>query len=243
MNRTSFSRTLAATVAVTAVLNTLASLSMPVRDRKPALVLVLIWLVLLSVHAAAYQFGDRIRSRFGLRLYALVQGTIIFLVAIARAPTPVTIVVFIVCTIELIVLAGKEWGTIQITVGAIVLYVIAAFLTSDLYRATTAGLILAMGGMIGHAVAALIRRSQPETAASPISQNGNGAAAQRVSGLSMRETEVLRELVSGARNSDIANTLGISERTVKAHLATIYQKLGVASRAAAVAAAVQRKLV
>lgn len=242
MNRVSFARALAATVAVVAVLNTLAALSMPVRDRKPALTLVVLWLVLLSVHAAAYQFGDRIRSRFGLRVYALVQGIIIFLVAIARAPTPVTIVVFIVCTIELIVLAGKEWGTIQITVGAIVLYVIAAFLTSDLYRAATAGLLLAMGGMIGHAIAALIRRS-PDTTATPISQNGNGVAAQRVSGLSMRETEVLRELVSGARNSDIANTLGISERTVKAHLVTIYQKLGVASRAAAVAAAVQRKLV
>jgi len=54
---------------------------------------------------------------------------------------------------------------------------------------------------------------------------------------------VLRELVSGARSSDIATKLGISERTVKSHLGSIYQKLGVESRSAAVATAVQRKLV
>jgi DNA-binding CsgD family transcriptional regulator len=65
----------------------------------------------------------------------------------------------------------------------------------------------------------------------------NGAA------LSAREVEVLRELVSGARNADISATLRISERTVKAHLGSIYQKLGVASRSAAVAAAVRLKLV
>jgi len=65
----------------------------------------------------------------------------------------------------------------------------------------------------------------------------NGAA------LSAREVEVLRELVSGARSKDISAKLGISERTVKAHLGSIYQKLGVASRAAAVAAAVRLKLV
>jgi NarL family two-component system response regulator YdfI len=37
--------------------------------------------------------------------------------------------------------------------------------------------------------------------------------------------------------------LGISERTVKAHLGSVYQKLGVESRSAAVAAAMSRKLV
>ena len=235
MKRTNFARSLAAIVVVTAVLSTLSGLSMPVRDRKPALMLVVLWLVLLLVHAAAYQFGDRLRGRYGLRSYAVMQGIIVFLIAIARAPTPVTLVVFIACTIELIVIAGEQWGTIQITVSAIVLYVIAAFITSDLYRATTAGLVLALTGMVGHAVAALIRR-RPDASAASVS-------TQRAPGLSMRETEVLRELVSGARNSDIASALGISERTVKAHLATIYQKLGVESRAAAVATAMQRKLI
>ena len=37
-------------------------------------------------------------------------------------------------------------------------------------------------------------------------------------------------------------TLGIAERTVKAHLDSIYHKLGVDSRAAAVATAIERGL-
>jgi NarL family two-component system response regulator YdfI len=41
----------------------------------------------------------------------------------------------------------------------------------------------------------------------------------------------------GERNKEIGAALGITERTVKAHLASIYNKLGVDSRAAAVAAA------
>lgn len=54
---------------------------------------------------------------------------------------------------------------------------------------------------------------------------------------------MLRELVNGGSNSDIAAALGISERTVKAHLGSVYQKLGVESRSAAVAAALSRNLV
>jgi len=241
MNRISFARALAAIVVLIAVFNTLAALSMPVPDRKPALILVVLWLVLLLGHAAAYQFGDQIRARFGLPAYAALQGGIVFLVAASGAPTPVSLVLFMVCTIELIMLAGREWGTIQITVGAIALYVIAAFITSDLYRATTAGLVLALTGMIGHTIAALVRR-RSEVAPVPVAPATNGAV-QRISDLSVRESEVLRELVRGARNADIAATLGISERTVKAHLAMIYQKLGVTSRSAAVATAVQRKIV
>jgi NarL family two-component system response regulator YdfI len=64
--------------------------------------------------------------------------------------------------------------------------------------------------------------------------NGNG------SGLTVRELEVLDALARGARNTEIASGLGIAERTVKAHLANIYQKLGVESRGAAVAAARSR---
>jgi DNA-binding NarL/FixJ family response regulator len=58
--------------------------------------------------------------------------------------------------------------------------------------------------------------------------------------LTAREREVLRSLASGARTIEIAEQLDIAERTVKAHLANIYQKLGVDSRTAAVAMALQR---
>ena len=59
-------------------------------------------------------------------------------------------------------------------------------------------------------------------------------------GLTGRELEVLEGVAQGERSKEIAVRLGITERTVKAHLTSIYNKLGVDSRAAAVAAAAQR---
>jgi NarL family two-component system response regulator YdfI len=58
--------------------------------------------------------------------------------------------------------------------------------------------------------------------------------------LTEREREVLEAVASGERSKEVAARLGISERTVKAHLASIYNKLGVDSRAAAIAIAAQK---
>jgi NarL family two-component system response regulator YdfI len=55
--------------------------------------------------------------------------------------------------------------------------------------------------------------------------------------LSERELEVLRAAATGERTKEIARRLAISERTVKAHLTSVYTKLGVDSRAAAIAVA------
>jgi NarL family two-component system response regulator YdfI len=60
--------------------------------------------------------------------------------------------------------------------------------------------------------------------------------------LTEREQEVLKAVAQGERSKEIAIQLGISERTVKAHLASIYNKLGVDSRAAAIAVAAQKGL-
>ncbi len=60
--------------------------------------------------------------------------------------------------------------------------------------------------------------------------------------LTERELEVLRAAAQGQRSKEIARDLGITERTVKAHLASIYNKFGVDSRAAAIAVAAQRGL-
>lgn len=49
-----------------------------------------------------------------------------------------------------------------------------------------------------------------------------------------RELEVLRLLIEGRRNREIAQELGISENTVKFHTRHLYRKLGVTSRAAAI---------
>ena len=53
------------------------------------------------------------------------------------------------------------------------------------------------------------------------------------SGLSEREVEVLRLVARGGTNKDVARALGISARTVQHHVAHIYMKIGVTSRAGA----------
>ena len=48
--------------------------------------------------------------------------------------------------------------------------------------------------------------------------------------LSERESEVAREVAAGRSNKEIARVLGITERTVKAHLGAVFAKLGVRGR-------------
>jgi len=60
--------------------------------------------------------------------------------------------------------------------------------------------------------------------------------------LTRREQEVLAGVVRGERSKEIAKRLGITERTVRAYLTTIYTKLNVDSRASAVAVALERGL-
>lgn len=56
--------------------------------------------------------------------------------------------------------------------------------------------------------------------------------AQRIATLTAREREVISLIVQGkgAMNKDLAERIFISERTLRNHLTTIYQKLGVANR-------------
>lgn len=53
------------------------------------------------------------------------------------------------------------------------------------------------------------------------------------SGLSPRELEVLRLVAAGMANKQIGRALGISERTVKAHLGRVFRQIGVADRTSA----------
>ncbi|HEY3229119.1 MAG TPA: response regulator transcription factor [Roseiflexaceae bacterium] len=69
------------------------------------------------------------------------------------------------------------------------------------------------------------------------------AEGERGEDLSARELEVLRLLVAGASNKTIAARLSLSENTVKSHISHIFGKLGVQSRAEAVAVALQRGMV
>ena len=70
-------------------------------------------------------------------------------------------------------------------------------------------------------LSSLIARVQP-TAARP--------DAPRLAGLSPREMEVAKQVAQGKNNKQVAQQLGITERTVKAHLTSVYEKLQIKDR-------------
>lgn len=67
--------------------------------------------------------------------------------------------------------------------------------------------------------------------------------AQEPESLTEREREVLKLMVEGLNNAEIAERLVVSLSTVKYHISNILGKLGVDNRVSAVTSAIQRKLV
>jgi DNA-binding NarL/FixJ family response regulator len=61
--------------------------------------------------------------------------------------------------------------------------------------------------------------------------------------LSKRETEIVKMVAAGLRNKEIALKLSIGEGTVKTHLHTIYEKLGVHGRVELTMYAYERGLI
>lgn len=86
---------------------------------------------------------------------------------------------------------------------------------------------LALGVWLGAKVIATPR---------PLPFDGNPAAVETL-GISARELEVLREIVAGRSNQEIAERLGVSLNTVKSHVARLLEKLGAKRRGDAVARA------
>jgi DNA-binding NarL/FixJ family response regulator len=63
-------------------------------------------------------------------------------------------------------------------------------------------------------------------------------AAFAAAGLTRREADVLELLAVGSSNREISRQLYVSEKTVKAHLAAVFRKLGVSNRTKAAMIAV-----
>jgi DNA-binding NarL/FixJ family response regulator len=61
--------------------------------------------------------------------------------------------------------------------------------------------------------------------------------------LTSREMDVLKQLTTGKSNRDIADHLGIAEKTVRIHMTRIFEKLHVSDRTQAVLVALQRGIV
>ena len=78
----------------------------------------------------------------------------------------------------------------------------------------------------------------PSVAATLVRRTAPGATT-----ITEREVDVLELLSQGLGNKEIARELFVSEATVKSHLSHIYTKLGVETRAGAVAAAIERRII
>ena len=105
-----------------------------------------------------------------------------------------------------------------------------------------AGHTLALTEAVAEAFAALNEIGSQATIGAPSSRPAS-AAPGRFAGLTDRELEVLRLLVAGHSDREIAEALFISPRTVQAHVAHIFTKLNVRTRTAAVATTLQTGLV
>ena len=93
-----------------------------------------------------------------------------------------------------------------------------------------AGIVIVDEGTSAHDVGVL---QVPETAADAVSPES----------LTPRERDVLELLGEGLSNRAVATRLGISEHTVKFHVASIYGKLGASSRAELIRRAARRGLI
>ena len=100
-----------------------------------------------------------------------------------------------------------------------------------------------------HAIRAAARGEmlmQPEAMArilaysSPTSASSSSRRERYAISLTEREQEVLEGLARGERNKEIARRMGITTRTVEAYLTSVYTKLNVDSRSAAIVAAIER---
>ncbi len=96
-------------------------------------------------------------------------------------------------------------------------------LFADIAQVVSQGGLWVGPELLGRLVAAardLLGRAAPEAP----------APAPDLSALSSREAEVARAVVAGKSNREVADALFISERTVKAHLGAVFEKLGVRDR-------------
>jgi two-component system, NarL family, response regulator LiaR len=91
-----------------------------------------------------------------------------------------------------------------------------------------------------HAIAAGQAQLAPEAAAHVMKEL---VMPKKASFLSPREMDVLKLLVNGKENKEIASVLHIDDRTVKTHVAQVYKKLDVQSRIQAVVVAIRQGLV
>jgi DNA-binding NarL/FixJ family response regulator len=129
---------------------------------------------------------------------------------------------------------GPEWAADALRAGA------AALLPRD---AAPEALVAAVSATAAGLV--VLERQAASALVSAASTAGRATRADATHGqdLTPRETEVLRMLAEGLANKQIAARLGISDHTVKFHVAAIFMKLGAGTRTEAVMLGARRGMI
>ena len=107
------------------------------------------------------------------------------------------------------------------------------------------GKVLSQGRAMGmeEAIAYALSKQEPSATTSSTTKHSSLSSSPELpAGLTSREVEVLGLVAEGLTNAQVAHRLFLSPRTVEAHLASIYHKLGVSSRAAATRFALEHGL-
>lgn len=102
--------------------------------------------------------------------------------------------------------------------------------------------VLAGGVYLPSAVLLAPRDDAADSAGVAAASDSPAADADVVTGLTPRQTDVLRLLIEGKPNKLICRELDLAESTVKTHLASIFRRLGASSRTQAVVAAARMGL-
>ena len=114
----------------------------------------------------------------------------------------------------------------------------------DIYRALKAGArAYLLKGMTREDLVTTIRAVHAGKSHIPPAIAEKLAERMGTEDLTPREFDVLKEIVNGKSNKEIASELNVSEATVKTHINSLLGKLGVTDRTQAATAAIQRGLV
>lgn len=114
----------------------------------------------------------------------------------------------------------------------------------EIYRALQAGAKgYLLKGMSGDELIEAVRAVHAGKTRIPAPVAERLAGRMAGPGLTSRELDVLKAIVAGRSNKEIAQNLFISEATVKTHINNILSKLGVADRTQATTTALQRGIV
>ena len=229
-------RALGSAVGAVTVLALLASAFRPAAEGRLSAARIATHTLLLAANAFLYFTGGAVRERWGTYLYLALQALVLFAFGLQPENLLLAIALFAALTAQAIRLLAETRSAMTVTLVSILVFCASTTISSGVYRGATVALILAVFGVVVRAVA-------PTRASAPgIVGAAPAASTAAPEPLTQRELQVLRMAAAGRRSREIGSALGISERTVKAHLAATYRKLGVETRAAAVARAAERGL-